>query len=92
MDSASTDTMTNPASTTIDFATNPATRHPAVVASAYDAGVPIYVGTDAGGGIGHGEAAAEMLLLRERAGLSTMDILRAGSWGAREWLGFPGLV
>jgi imidazolonepropionase-like amidohydrolase len=65
---------------------------PAVVASAYDAGVPIYVGTDAGGGIGHGEAAAEMLLLRERAGLSTMDVLRAGSWGAREWLRFPGLV
>jgi imidazolonepropionase-like amidohydrolase len=65
---------------------------PAVVASAHDAGVPIYVGTDAGGGIGHGEAAAEMLLLRERAGLSTMDVLRAGSWGAREWLGFPGLV
>jgi imidazolonepropionase-like amidohydrolase len=65
---------------------------PAVVASAYDAGVPIYVGTDAGGGIGHGEAAAEMLRLHEKAGLSTMDVLRAGSWGAREWLGFPGLV
>ena len=65
---------------------------PAVVASAYDAGVPIYVGTDAGGGIGHGEAAAEMLMLRERAGLSTMDVLRAGSWGARDWLGFPSLV
>jgi imidazolonepropionase-like amidohydrolase len=67
-------------------------RFPDVVASAYQAGVPIYVGTDAGGGIGHGEAASEMLMLRERAGLSTMDALRAGSWGAREWLGFPGLV
>jgi imidazolonepropionase-like amidohydrolase len=67
-------------------------RFPAVVAAAYEAGVPIYVGSDAGGGIGHGEAAAEMLLLHERAGLSTMDVLRAGSWGAREWLGFPGLV
>ena len=33
-----------------------------------------------------------MLLLHERAGMSTMDVLRAGSWGAREWLGFPGLV
>jgi len=65
---------------------------PAVVASAYDAGVPIYVGTDAGGGIGHGEAAAEMLMLRESAGLSAIDALRAGSWGARDWLGFPGLV
>ncbi len=65
---------------------------PAVVAAAYEAGVPIYVGTDAGGGIAHGLAARELLLLHERAGLSTVDALRAGSWGAREWLGFPGLV
>jgi imidazolonepropionase-like amidohydrolase len=65
---------------------------PAVVAKAHEAGVPIYVGSDAGGGIGHGEAVTEMLLLHERAGMSTVDVLRAGSWGAREWLGFPGLV
>ncbi|SDY54698.1 Imidazolonepropionase [Micromonospora pattaloongensis] len=65
---------------------------PAVVAAAYEAGVPIYVGTDAGGGIDHGLAAREMLLLRERAGMSTLDVLRAASWGARDWLGFPGLV
>jgi len=67
-------------------------RHPRVVAAAHEAGVPIYVGSDAGGGIGHGRAADEMLLLHERAGLSTVEALRAGSWGAREWLGFPGLV
>jgi len=67
-------------------------RFPAVVGAAHDAGVPIYVGSDAGGGIGHGMAAEEMLMLHEKAGLSTMDVLRAGSWGAREWLGFPGLV
>jgi imidazolonepropionase-like amidohydrolase len=65
---------------------------PTVVAKAYDAGVPIYVGSDAGGGIDHGLTAHEMLLLHERAGMSTDDVLRAGSWGAREWLGFPGLV
>jgi imidazolonepropionase-like amidohydrolase len=65
---------------------------PAVVRAAYEAGVPIYVGTDAGGGISHGLAAQEMLLLHERAGMSAPDVLRAGSWGAREWLGFPGLV
>jgi imidazolonepropionase-like amidohydrolase len=65
---------------------------PAVVRAAYEAGVPIYVGSDAGGGIGHGLAAAEMLALHERGGLSAADALRAGSWGAREWLGFPGLV
>jgi imidazolonepropionase-like amidohydrolase len=67
-------------------------RFPGVVRAAYEAGVPIYVGSDAGGGIGHGEAVSEMLLLRELAGMSTMDVLRAGSWGAREWLGFAGLT
>jgi imidazolonepropionase-like amidohydrolase len=65
---------------------------PAVVRSAYEAGVPIYVGSDAGGGISHGRAAEEMLLLHETAGMAPLDVLRAGSWGAREWLGFPGLV
>ena len=64
-------------------------RFPGVVAAAHEAGVPVYVGTDAGGGIDHGLAAREMLLLHERAGLSAMDVLRAGSWGARAWLGFP---
>jgi len=67
-------------------------RFPAVVRAAHEAGVPLYVGTDAGGGIAHGLAAEEMLLLHERAGMPAMDVLRAGSWGAREWLGFPGLV
>jgi imidazolonepropionase-like amidohydrolase len=67
-------------------------RFPRVVAAAHEAGVPIYVGSDAGGGIGHGQAVAEMLLLHERAGMSTMDVLHAGSWGARQWLGFPGLA
>jgi imidazolonepropionase-like amidohydrolase len=67
-------------------------RHPSVVAKAYEAGVPIYVGSDAGGGTAHGMAVREMLRLRDLAGMSTMDVLRAGSWGAREWLGFPGLV
>ncbi|MGI5144860.1 amidohydrolase family protein [Plantactinospora sp. CA-294935] len=65
---------------------------PAVVGAAYEAGVPIYVGTDAGGGIDHGLAAEEMLLLHEQAGMSTVDVLAAASWRARDWLGFPGLV
>jgi imidazolonepropionase-like amidohydrolase len=65
---------------------------PAVVRAAHEAGVPIYVGSDAGGGIAHGMAAREMLLLHELAGMAPLDVLRAGSWGAREWLGFPGLV
>ncbi|MEW2474059.1 amidohydrolase family protein [Micromonospora gifhornensis] len=67
-------------------------RFPEVVRSAYEAGVPIFVGTDAGGGIDHGLAAEEMLLLHEQAGMSTEDVLAAATWRAREWLGFPGLV
>ncbi|MGA3525129.1 amidohydrolase family protein [Melissospora conviva] len=67
-------------------------RFPEVVRAAYEAGVPIYVGTDAGGGIDHGLAADEMLLLHEQAGMSAVDVLAAASWRGREWLGFPGLV
>jgi imidazolonepropionase-like amidohydrolase len=67
-------------------------RFPGVVRDAYDAGVPIYVGSDAGGGVDHGMAAREMLLLHEKGGMTAEDVLRAGSWGAREWLGFAGLV
>jgi imidazolonepropionase-like amidohydrolase len=67
-------------------------RFPSVVRAAYEAGVPLYVGTDAGGTIRHGLAAEEMLLLHERAGMPATDVLRAASWGARAWLGFPGLV
>ena len=67
-------------------------RFPEVVRSAYEAGVPICGGTDAGGGIDHGLAAEEMLLLHEQAGMSTEDVLAAATWRAREWLGFPGLV
>jgi imidazolonepropionase-like amidohydrolase len=66
-------------------------RFPGVVRAAYEAGVPIYLGTDAGGSIRHGLAAEEMLLL-QAAGIPVMDVLAAASWKAREWLGFPGLV
>ncbi|MEV4638553.1 amidohydrolase family protein [Actinoplanes sp. NPDC049548] len=66
-------------------------RFPQVVVAAHEAGVPVYVGTDAGGSIRHGLAAEEMLLLHE-AGIPAADVLAAASWRAREWLGFPGLV
>jgi imidazolonepropionase-like amidohydrolase len=66
-------------------------RFPGVVRAAHEAGVPIYLGTDAGGSVRHGLAAEEMLLLRQ-AGLPVTDILASASWRAREWLGFPGLV
>lgn len=63
---------------------------PAVVAAAAAAGVPIFVGSDAGGGISHGQAGQEMLSLHA-AGLPVESVLAAGSWGARRWLGFGGI-
>jgi imidazolonepropionase-like amidohydrolase len=67
-------------------------RFPQVVRAAAEAGVPVYVGTDAGSTIGHGTAAEEMWRLHSSAGMAPVDVLRAASWGAREWLGFPGLT
>jgi imidazolonepropionase-like amidohydrolase len=62
----------------------------AVVRAAYEAGVPVYAGTDAGGGIDHGVIADEVRALHE-AGLPAEAALAAASWGAREWLGLPGI-
>jgi imidazolonepropionase-like amidohydrolase len=60
------------------------------IAAAHDAGLPIYVGTDAGGSLPHGLVAQEAAEL-VRAGLSTVEALTAATWGARSWLGKPGL-
>jgi imidazolonepropionase-like amidohydrolase len=57
----------------------------------FDAGVPLYVGTDAGGHLPHGLAVDEMLAMHA-AGMPRIDVLAAGSWKARTWLGLPGLV
>ena len=58
---------------------------------AYDAGVPLYVGTDAGGLLPHGLVVDEMLAMRD-IGLPDEAVLAAGSWAARAFLGLPGLV
>ena len=60
------------------------------IAAAHDAGLPIYLGTDAGGSLPHGLVAQEAAELF-RAGLSTIEVLTAATWGARSWLGRPGL-
>ena len=65
-------------------------RRYATVGAAYDAGVPIYVGTDAGGSLPHGLVAQEAAELA-RAGLPTAVVLDAATWGARRWLGRPAL-
>jgi imidazolonepropionase-like amidohydrolase len=62
----------------------------AVVRAAYEAGVPVFAGTDAGGGIDHGLVADEIRALHQ-AGLPVEAALAAGSWGARSWLGLPGI-
>lgn len=59
--------------------------------AAYDAGVAIFAGTDAGGVLPHGLVAREVLALHEQVGLPAEAALGAASWAAREWLGHPGL-
>jgi imidazolonepropionase-like amidohydrolase len=66
------------------------TRRYATVAAAHEAGIPVYVGTDAGGSLPHGLVAQEVAEL-VRAGLSPLHALGAGTWAARDWLGRPGL-
>ncbi len=62
---------------------------PARVREAHKAGVRILAGTDAGM-VAHGTVRREMALLL-RAGLPAGVVLAAGSWGARQFLGFPGI-
>jgi len=63
----------------------------ATVAAAVEAGIPVYAGTDAGGGIKHGRIVDEIVALH-RIGMSAEQAIGAASWAARDWLGFPGIV
>jgi len=58
------------------------------VGAAIEAGVRVYAGTDAGGGITHGRIADEVAALA-RAGLGAERAIGAASWHARDWLGWP---
>jgi len=62
-------------------------RHAALVRDAYQAGVTILAGTD----LPPGSLTSEIRWLAD-SGLSPHDALGAGSWTAREWLGFPGIA
>ena len=59
------------------------------IRAAYDAGVQIYAGTDAGGSLPHGLVGDEVAGLVDY-GLTPHDALGAASWRAREWLGLDG--
>ena len=60
------------------------------IADAIEAGIPVYAGTDAGGGVVHGRLPDEIAALHA-AGLPAEHALGAASWAARDWLGKPGL-
>lgn len=61
------------------------------VLAAYEAGVPVFAGTDAGSSLPHGLIAAEVAELAA-AGIPSVDALSAAVWRARDWLGRPGLA
>ncbi|SEJ49882.1 amidohydrolase family protein [Demequina mangrovi] len=56
----------------------------------HEAGVPLLVGTDAGGTIGHGALPAEAALL-VAAGIPASEVVAMASWRARRFLGVPGI-
>jgi imidazolonepropionase-like amidohydrolase len=58
--------------------------------AAWEAGVQIYVGTDAGGSLLHGLVREEIRAL-VGAGIPLADVIAQASWRARAWLGLPGL-
>lgn len=61
------------------------------VRAAWEAGIPIYVGTDAGGTLPHGLVRSEIAAI-VGAGVPLDYVVAQASWAAREWLGLPGLV
>jgi imidazolonepropionase-like amidohydrolase len=65
-------------------------RRVETIRSAYEAGVQVFAGTDAGGVLPHGLIAAEVRELADY-GIPAYDALGAASWRAREWLGEEGL-
>ncbi|GAB2450212.1 amidohydrolase family protein [Nocardioides hungaricus] len=57
------------------------------IMAAYDAGVPLYAGSDGGGISRHGNLAGEVVAMAS-IGLPRDYALGAASWRAREWLGW----
>jgi imidazolonepropionase-like amidohydrolase len=62
-------------------------RRRATIMAAYDAGIPLYAGSDGGGVSRHGNLAGEVLAMAE-LGMPAEYALGAASWRAREWLGW----
>lgn len=66
-------------------------RRRETIGAAYEAGVAIYAGTDAGGVLPHGLIAEEVVELASY-GMAPEAALGAASWRAREWLGLSGTL
>jgi imidazolonepropionase-like amidohydrolase len=64
-------------------------RRRETIMAAYEAGVAIYAGTDAGGVLPHGLIADEVAELASY-GMPAEYVLGGASWRAREWLGMNG--
>jgi imidazolonepropionase-like amidohydrolase len=60
------------------------------IRNAWDAGVPVYTGTDAGGSLPHGLVRDEIRAL-VGAGIPQAEVIAQASWRGRAWLGWPGL-
>jgi imidazolonepropionase-like amidohydrolase len=60
------------------------------IRTAYEAGIGLLAGTDAGGVLPHGLIAREIQAMHG-AGIPAEAALAAGSWSARAYLGLPGL-
>jgi len=61
------------------------------VRACFEAGLPIYAGTDAGGSLPHGLIREEIGAL-VGAGMPQSEVIAQASWRGRDWLGVPGLV
>jgi imidazolonepropionase-like amidohydrolase len=66
-------------------------RRRATLMAAYEAGVPLYAGSDGGGVSRHGNLPGEVLAMAEM-GLPAEYALGAASWRAREWLGWNAVL
>jgi imidazolonepropionase-like amidohydrolase len=62
-------------------------RHRDTIMAAYDAGVPLYAGSDGGGISRHGNLVGEVIAMAA-LGLPIEYALGAASWRARDWLGW----
>lgn len=60
------------------------------IRNAWEAGIAVYTGTDAGGSLPHGNLLREVAQL-VGVGIPQAEVIAQASWRARAWLGMPGI-